>query len=399
MKQRILVGLDKFKNAIGAGDACRIVTEAALSAGGFEVDSCPLTDGGEGFGMILTASAGGNWRKVSVRGARGVLLDTGYGIVDGSNLTAAARELIESSLPAGHRSPLERVAVVELASASGLAQLSASDRDPWKADTFGTGELMRIAASEGVSVILLGVGGSATNDLGLGALSALGARLRVEDGAQSMAAPENWSMLSAIELVDLVNLPPLLIACDVSNPLLGERGCTAVYGPQKGLSSTDFEPMERLVERVSSLLCRAARKPLSLRDAPGGGAAGGIAFGMKCALGATLVSGNELVGKWLSLGSRLEQADVLVTGEGRFDGSSLEGKGPGALAIEFVASGKPTYVLCGAAEEGMAIPEGLRVRPITPRGMPLTEALQQTPCHLRQAATSLFDELSVGQKK
>jgi len=266
-----------------------------------------------------------------------------------------------------------------MAAASGLALLEPAQRDPLRASSRGTGELIWAAAQAGVQSVLLGVGGSATHDLGLGALGALG--IGFADGSGRPIdgiVPADFARLERIGGRLAGRIPPVLVACDVDNPLLGPRGAAAVYGPQKGLRPADAAELERQSARVAELLCRHFGRPGGLAAQPGAGAAGGTAFGLMAAAGATLAPGFELVAAWLNIGGRLAGADLLVTGEGRFDDTSLSGKGPGAVARMALSLGMTVHVFAGQVALLRAIP-GLVVHEITPAGMPMDEALAGAP--------------------
>jgi glycerate kinase len=269
------------------------------------------------------------------------------------------------------------IAVIDMASASGLALLEPGERDPWQTSTLGTGELIRTAAELGVTAILLGVGGSATHDLGLGALAALGLEFQSAKGERvSPPIPARWREINRIAGRIAPPLPPIRIACDVTNPLLGPNGAAAIYGPQKGLRAADLPRLDHESARLAMLLCELFGQPDSLMEKPGAGAAGGIAFGLMTATGAQLLPGFALVSAWLDLESRLAAADLVLTGEGRFDDSSLNGKGPGAVAARALALGKPVHVFAGSATATRA-PEKLKLHSITPAGVPLPQALHQ----------------------
>ena len=383
---RALIAFDKFKNSLRASEACRIAG-SVFRAAGWEVEECPLTDGGEGFAEILTSAAGGEWRKVDVVGARGARIPAGFGLIEIDALPGSAIQRLEREVGSGS------VAIVEMPLASGLAQLAASERDPWFATSFGTGELVAVAAEAGAKCIVLGVGGSATNDLGIGALAALGICPVDSSGESSgLPIPKIWGHIAGFRGGPPRDFPAVRIACDVANPLLGPRGCSATYGPQKGLRPEDVPAMESAAARMAQLLCRHFGKSEDLARVPGGGAAGGIAFGFLCAFDARLVSGADLVSDWLDLGSKLRLADIVVTGEGRFDSTSLEGKGPGALLREASARGIPAIVLPGSAESGLRVWPGVEVRPITPPGLPLEEALGRAGEFLERAASGFLSQ-------
>ena len=384
---RALLAFDKFKDALSAPQAC------ALAAGSLRarqpdwtLDLCPLTDGGEGFCEILTQALGGTFEAHTVTGPRGEPVVARLGFVPLALIPATARRLLDlpdSQLSAlNSQLPLDaRVAVVEMAAASGLALLAPEARDPWLTSTTGTGELIRLAARPGVAAILLGLGGSATSDLGLGALAALGLNFVSATGELiDPPSPSRWPEITRLDGRLPADLPPLRIACDVANPLLGPNGAAAIYGPQKGLRPADLRRLDNEAARLALLLCTHGAKPDALMDVPGAGAAGGISFGLMAAASAQLISGFDLVSAWLDLDSRLAAADLVLTGEGRFDASSLSGKGPGALAARAAALGKPVHVFAGAITAA-PVP-GLTLHAITPPGTPL-------PAALRAAATNL----------
>ncbi len=184
-------------------------------------------------------------------------------------------------------------------------------------------------------------------------------------------------------------LPPLLIACDVENPLLGPTGALAVYGPQKGLRPEDYPTLEAEGGRLGALMCRHFGQDASLMHQPGAGAAGGIAFGLQVAAGARLIPGIELMDAWLDLGRRIGEADMVITGEGRFDSTSLTGKGPGAVARRALALGKEVHVFAGQVHLPAEVP-GLRTHVITPPDVPLATALAQTEAFLTAATAAAW---------
>ena len=372
---RVLIAFDKFKDSISAQRACAIAADAvAREHPGWSADLCPLTDGGEGFTEILTGAAGGKVAEVAATGPRGGTVRAPLGIVSADRIPSEARIRLGSAAARSGGS----VGVVEMASASGLALLGAGQRDPLRASSVGTGEMLSAAAKAGVQAILLGVGGSATHDLGLGALGALGLRFGGE-GSTELASlvPADWPSLRRIT-GSVERLPPVLLACDVDNPLLGPRGALSVYGPQKGLDPSLAEGLEKETARVAGMLLGYFGKPASLLGHPGAGAAGGIAFGLMAGLGATLLPGFELVASWIDLDRRLREADIVLTGEGRFDDSSLSGKGPGAVARRALSLGLQVHVFAGAVAMRGKNP-GILAHPVTPEGMALPEALEKAP--------------------
>ena len=363
---RVLVAFDKFKDALTARAAC----EAAGSGlrrrhPDWTLDLCPLTDGGEGFCETLTHAANGRLTQAGVAGPRGGAVNAPLGLVAAENLPDAIRRRLGLA-------PGQTLAVIDLASASGLALLRPDERDPWEATTRGTGELLALAANSAPHAILLGVGGSATNDLGVGALAALGWKFPEANG-KTIAAPfpAIWERIVRIERSGLGAIPSVFIACDVTNPLLGPRGATAIFGPQKGLKPADRPRLEAAMARMAALLCAACGRPFSLADSPGTGAAGGIAFGLMVACGAQLVPGSGLVSDWLDLPARIAAADLVLTGEGRFDATSLAGKAPGSLVRMARQLGKPVHVFAGS----LGLPADEWHHATTPAELTLSDAL------------------------
>lgn len=373
---RVLVAFDKFKDSLSAPQACDIAAAAIGSArGGWVLDPCPLSDGGEGFAEILTRSAEGAMRRVEATGPRGAQVQASFGIVPVERIPDQARAMLGAPVAR----PGGMVAVVEMAAASGLALLAPEERDLLRASSVGTGQLIKAAAAAGARAILLGVGGSATHDLGLGALSALGIHcLGAAGEALDPLVPADWRFLKVLSGRVPEAFPPILIACDVLNPLLGRRGALAVYGPQKGLRAADAAGLESETKRIAAMVCRHFGRPDELTEQPGAGAAGGIAFGLMAGANARLLPGFDLVSSWIDLEDRLSAADMVVTGEGRFDDTSLSGKGPGAVVRRALAQGKLVHVFAGQVDLTQRIP-GLFTHAITPPGLALADALSRAP--------------------
>jgi glycerate kinase len=384
---RVLLAFDKFKDALTAQQAGEAVAAALREQQpGWVLDLAPLADGGEGFATILTQAPRGREVSVAATGPRGGRQPAAFGLVPVSAIPAVARAQLQLS---GEVNAGATVAVIEMAVISGLALLPQDQRDPWQTATFGTGELMRAAADSGAGAILLGVGGSATNDLGLGALAALGViPVDAHNVPIDFPVPARWPRIAGFSGRLPAGFPPVYIACDVTNPLLGPRGAAAVYGPQKGLRPADHARLEQESGRIADLLCVHCGQSGGLKDLPGAGAAGGISFGLMAAAGAKLLPGFDLVSAWLDLETKLAKADIVITGEGRFDESSLEGKGPGAVAARALARGKKVHVFAGQVTA--AARPGLTLHAITPPGTPLAEALREAPVNLAGAVRWVF---------
>jgi glycerate 2-kinase len=386
---RVLLAFDKFKDSLTARDACSFAAAALREHHpDWTLDLCPLSDGGEGFCEILTSAVQGRIIGSSVPGPRGDTVRASIGIVPFERIPGAARTFLP--LPLERSTDAPTIAVIDMASASGLALLEPPERDVWQTTTAGTGGLIRTATELGAAMILLGVGGSATHDLGLGALTALGLELRTSRGEIVFPpVPARWREID--RMTGKVNppVPPIRIACDVSNPLLGARGAAATYGPQKGLRAADLPRLDHESARLGMMLCAHCHQPDSLMEVSGAGAAGGIAFGFMAAVGAKLIPGFDLVSAWLDLETRLSAADIVITGEGRFDDSSLNGKGPGAVAARALALSKPVHVFAGSATVSQPPPK-LVLHSITPTGIPLDIALRQASVYLTQSVGHAF---------
>jgi glycerate kinase len=384
---RVLIAFDKFKDSLTARQACELAARALRARHpDWELDLCPLTDGGEGFEEVLGAAVAGARMKLPVSGPLGSLVEAGHTLVSPEKIPPAALALL--NLPRGAATGA-RIALIEMAAASGLALLPPEKRDPWRTTTHGTGQLIRAAAELGATAVVLGIGGSATHDLGLGALSALGFDFRSEAGEKIRPPiPEHWPRITRIEGEIFASIPAIRIACDVTNPLLGPRGAAAVYGPQKGLTAERQPELETATDRLARLLCAHCGRPASLMERPGTGAAGGISFGLLCAAHAELLPGFELVSAWLDLERRMTAADLVLTGEGRFDSSSLNGKGPGAIAARAAALGKRSYIFAG--QVNAVAPTGIIASAITRPGTVLAAAMAQAADNLVAAIQTTF---------
>jgi len=322
---KILVASDKFKGSLTANEACSAIAAGlreGTSGEPHEIRCLPIADGGDGIADTLTNAAGGEWITLTVQGPLGGPVTAGYGIIDGG-----------------------KTAVIEMATASGLALLGDGPLDPSRASTFGTGELILDAISRGVTEVLLGIGGSATNDGGTGMALALGYRFYDPDKHLLADLPLELDRVTTIEAPHSFVCPRVTVACDVTNPLLGPRGCTAIYGPQKGVTEETAADHE---DRLARLVDATGEKGKLAADTPGAGAAGGLGFGAMIFLNAKLVPGFDLVADRLGLAEAVQWADLVITGEGRLDHQSLEGKGPHGVAELARASGKSTAAFCGS---------------------------------------------------
>ncbi|MDQ8186064.1 glycerate kinase [Pelagicoccus sp. SDUM812002] len=382
-----LIAFDKFKDALTAHQACHAAAEAlAEIQPSWSIATSPLADGGDGFCDTLTRLCDGTFVKCEVDGPLGQATIASYGLVDVAKISGPAATRLD--LPTDS----QKLAIVEFAQSSGIALVPSERRSPWTTTSRGLGQTIAHAQAEGADAILVGLGGSATNDLALGALQALGYTLLGPENCliEAVATPEMWDKIERIQAPDAMFELPLRIACDVENPLLGPNGATAIFGPQKGLKPEDFDSLDAKMERLATLLRDTTNSPPSSLEVAGSGAAGGAAFGLMIGLGGSLVQGAELVFDWSDLHSKLAAADMVITGEGRFDASSLQGKGPGSLATLCMSQGKELLVLAGSLGD---LPDGKlasKARAISPADLPLPQALAETEKNIRATITAEF---------
>jgi glycerate kinase len=350
---RILIANDKFKGSLAAEKAgFHIKNSLETAFPRAEFDLCPIADGGEGTARAMTTALAGEWTGTATLDAHGRPIEAFFGWVPGS-----------------------ATAIMEMSSASGLAIVQDIELNPFEASTLGTGILLRSALDKGARRILIGIGGSATNDGGLGVAIALG--YTFEKGGRPYA-PTLETILEAERILPPATPLPsfeLIVACDVDNPLHGPRGATRVYGPQKGVH--DFAWFEQRLEHLAAL----ARRDLGVdpRDVPGAGAAGGLGFGLMAFLGGRLVSGFDMVATQVGLEARVVAADLVVTGEGRLDEQSLQGKGPVGVARLARRLGKKVVGVAGSVDDSAALRAQFDLLiAIKPESMPLAEAMRRT---------------------
>ena len=348
---KVLLACDKFKGSLGAVEACEAV-RSALPAG-WIADICPIADGGEGFVEAMLAGTGGELVITSADDALGRPVEASYGT---------------------YRSSEGVVAVIEMSAASGIWRIMADERNPRVSSTFGTGQLMRHAIEVcGATKLLVGIGGSATNDGGAGMAAALGVSFLDERGCKLCPTPEMLHHAHYVSMDDRIALPEIVVACDVDNPLTGPRGASAVFGPQKGASPEDVTFLDATLEHLVQISG-------GYREAgtPGAGAAGGLGFGLMRFAGARLVSGFEMVASALGLAERVAAADLVITGEGSLDFQTLGGKGPAGVAAMAKVAGVPVLAVAGRVEEsaGALFDAALSLESF---GLPLAESIARAP--------------------
>ncbi len=365
---RVLIAPDSFKGSLGAAAAAAALARGWLSVRpGDQVTELPLADGGEGTLDVLAATVpGAHWHHARVTGPGGVPVTCSWlelpGGGDGTPSGPPARgQNSAPRWPAARPAPHQvGTAVVELARASGLPLLARSD--PMGAQTTGLGELLGRALDAGVGRILVGLGGSASTDGGTGALTALGARFLDAAGKPLLPGGGALAVLAEVDLSGLRAPPVDGVTCltDVTAPLLGPRGAAAVFGPQKGADGPQIARLEAGLARLAEVL---GGDPAAL----GAGAAGGTGYGLATAWGAVLTPGAAELGRLAGLDRALAGADLVITGEGRFDETSLTGKTCGTVIAAAAAAGVPVALAAGQVSEGLAVLARGSDPPGTPR--------------------------------
>jgi len=327
---KIVIAPDSFKESLSAPAAAAAIERGVKQAfPGAQTLCVPMADGGEGTVAAVLAATGGQWRSTAVSGALGEPLDAAWGW-----------------LP-------DATAVIEMAAAAGLEQTPPARRDPLRAGSGGVGQLVRAALDAGARRIILGLGGSATNDGGAGLLAALGVRFLDADGRD---LPPGGAALARLARIDTQGMDPRLagvqvdIASDVDNPLCGPQGASHTFGPQKGASPAQVALLDDSLARLADVCARHLGR--DWRDAPGAGAAGGLGFAAHAFLNARFRPGVELVAELGKLAQAMEGAALAFTGEGRMDAQTLRGKTPAGVARIARQAGVPVVALAGSLGDG-----------------------------------------------
>jgi glycerate kinase len=368
---KIVIAPDSFKDSLSAqGVADAIALGLAEVWPDAHLVKCPMADGGEGTVESVLAACNGERRRTEVCGPLGAPVNAAWGW-----------------LPHSH------TAIIEMAEASGLQLVVLGQRDACISSTFGTGELIRAALDAGAQRVILAIGGSATNDGGAGAMQALGVKLL---DAQGRPLPPGGLALGQLASIGLDDLDPRLsavrfdIAADVNNPLCGAHGASAIFGPQKGASPEQVEQLDRALGRFADHCAKVLEK--DVRDEPGSGAAGGLGFAAKAFLGAQFKAGVDVVAELVGLAEVVAGADLVITGEGRFDAQTLRGKTPFGVARIAHEHGVPVIVIAGTLGEGyqQLYAHGIDAAFALASGpMTLEQACAKAPRLLRERATDI----------
>lgn len=365
---KVLIAMDKFKGSASAKEAGEAVARALHRLQpGWEITVCGIADGGEGTAAALVDATEGGWLEAPVHDAQHRPITARYGWLPGS------------------------VAVMEMSAASGLSLVADLPLDPLRASTFGTGEMMRHAIGQGARKILIGIGGSATNDGGIGMAQALGFQFDDANGLPVTDLPAQYERIAKIR-PPTGSLPEIIVACDVDNPLLGPRGASAVYGPQKGVEDIAF--FERRLEHLAAL----ARRDLGadVAEVPGSGAAGGLGFGLLAFCSARLMPGFDLVAEALQLETLISRTELLITGEGRLDSQSLCGKGPVGVARMARRHGVKVIGIAGTIQDRQALASDFDLLIQTkPETMPLEEAIRRGATLIEESVAHHGEEIGM----
>lgn len=340
----ILIASDSFKGCLSSLEVAQCIqTGIARILPDAQITTLPVADGGEGTMDAVVAALGGRYRSLQVMGPMGQPVDAKYGLLpDGS-------------------------AVIEMAQASGLPLVPLDQRNPYVATTYGTGQLIADAMEQGCRRILIGIGGSATNDGGSGMASALGVRFLDTKGEP---LSPGGAALKYLETIDITNLDPrlseteILVASDVTNPLCGPSGASVVYGPQKGCDAAMVETLDHALAHYGIKVEETFGRDFS--KLPGAGAAGGLGAGLMAFCHGELHPGVDIVFSLLHMEKRVQQADLIITGEGRIDATSVNGKLISGIAALTSKYNKPLIAFTGSQGPGFESVYNIGVQAIIP---------------------------------
>jgi glycerate 2-kinase len=384
---KILIAPDKFKGTLTAREVAQNIAKGLLDVmPDAQIELVPMADGGEGTAEAICEARGCSWLKCRAHDPLGREIDARYGWIE-----------------------QEKLAVMEMSEAAGMRRLSEGERDPIRATTFGVGEMILDGSKRGAKEIIIGLGGSATNDGGFGMARAWGYRFfsganeltgavtdlesltKIKSPVMSGVSPVN----SKIQPTRLSLQVDIIAAVDVKNPLLGENGATQVFGPQKGASKSDLDNLERALTRLADVV--TAEFGFDYRDRAGAGAAGGLGFGLLSFCRATIQPGFEVVAATVGLEARMKDADLVITGEGSLDRQTLEGKTPAGVARLAQKLGKPVFAIVGRASddpEPRELFDGVYQNARS--GMSQQENMKRAAELLRENARELADTFGVG---
>ncbi|ENE5170607.1 glycerate kinase [Vibrio cholerae] len=368
---KVVIAPDSFKESLTAKQVCDAI-QAGLARVWHDAKfvAIPVADGGEGTVQSLVDATQGRLVEVKVMGPQGKRVEAFYGML-GDNQTA----------------------VIEMAAASGLHHVPVAQRDPKLTTSFGTGELIRHALDQGVTKLIIGLGGSATNDGGVGMLAALGARFTNADGDPIQLTGGGLRELTHIDLQDVdprLQNCDILVACDVNNPLCGDKGASAVFGPQKGATPEDVQLLDGTLRQFGLLTEKVTGK--MVLESAGAGAAGGMGAALLAYTQARLRPGIEIVLETVQLAYQVSDADLVITGEGRIDSQTVHGKTPMGVAKVAKRFDVPVLALCGCTGDNYQAVYQCGIDAVfaaVPRAMSLEDALKESDFNLADLAENV----------
>lgn len=376
---KILIASDSYKGSLSTTEVADKIRKGALKVfPDTEFKTLPVADGGEGTVESMISNLGGTYEKVVVHKPNGGVREAYFGILNNG------------------------IAVLEMAQASGLTLVTQEERDVMKATTFGTGELIRGALDKGCRQICIGIGGSATNDAGIGMAQALGASFKDKDGKE--VGPGGGSLQDIVE-IDLSKMDirlaetEITVMCDVTNPLYGPDGAANIYGPQKGADGKKIERLDEGMRHLADLMSSMGYK--DIRWEKGAGAAGGLGWGLVVFAGAKLKRGIEAILDICNFDTEVGWADIIVTGEGQIDNQSICGKVIDGVAKRARTYGKPVIAIAGCLADNATVAysagiEGMEA--CVSRPMNTSQAMDNAGFYLELAAERIFRSIRVGME-
>ena len=354
---KVVVAIDSWKGSLGSLEAGASIAEAVHRVfPEAEVLVRPLADGGEGTVEALTLGMNGRMETVQVTGSLGTSVEASYGIIEESKEGCVEREDGAEQESCDRTMERTKTAIIEMAAAAGITLVDEKHRNPLDTTTFGVGEMICDAIHKGCRKFIVGIGGSATNDGGIGMLQAFGFEFLNANGKQVPFGAKGLAEI--VTIIDEHVLPELKecefkVACDVTNPLCGTQGCSAVYGPQKGATPAMIEDMDQWLFHYARLTKETY--PHANWNQAGTGAAGGLGFAFLSYTNAVLESGIQILLEETRLESYIKAADIVITGEGRLDGQTVMGKAPIGVAAIAKKYGKPVLAFSGCVTEEVGV--------------------------------------------